>query len=164
MTGGTFRIEKMGLHDLEAVLRIEAASFTQPWTWEMFRAEMIPGISLALVALSEEDEMLGYLCGSIVEGEFHISNIAVDPRVRRQGVGAKILLSALAHASCQGAKTASLEVRASNRTAQALYRHFGFALVGRRRRYYTGPVEDALIMCLDQLDEAVSARLEGEKA
>ena len=75
-----------------------------------------------------------------------------------------ILLSALAHASCQGAKTASLEVRASNRTAQALYRHFGFALVGRRRRYYTGPVEDALIMCLDQLDEAVSARLEGEKA
>lgn len=150
--------------DLEAVLRIEAVSFAEPWTREMFQQELTPGISLTLVARFGEDELAGYLCGLIVEAEFHIDNIAVDPRVRRQGVGKKLLLSALVEAASLGARAAWLEVRASNLTAQGLYRHFGFAVVGRRRRYYTGPVEDALIMCIDQLDEAVVARSEAEKA
>ncbi len=150
--------------DLEAVLQIETASFSQPWTQEMFKAELIPGISLALVVRSDEDELLGYLCGLILGGEFHISNIAVHPCVRRRGVGRKLLISALAQASRHGAKTASLEVRASNLAAQALYRHLGFTVVGRRRGYYAGPVEDAFIMCLDQLEAAVVARREGEGA
>lgn len=150
--------------DLEAVLRIEAASFTQPWTREMFQAELIPGITLALVARVEGGTLVGYLCGSIVAGEFHISNIAVDPRIRRQGVGRRLLRSALAQAFRHGAATASLEVRASNLTAQALYRCFGFTVVGRRRRYYTGPVEDAVIMALSPLHEGLAARSEGEKA
>lgn len=150
--------------DLEEVLRIEAASFSQPWTPEMFQAELTPGTSLALVARSDEDKLLGYLCGSVVGGEFHINNIAVDPRFRCQGIGGKLLLSALAQASQHGAKTAYLEVRASNLAAQALYRHLGFTVVGRRRCYYTGPVEDAFIMCLDRLDAAVGSRSEGERA
>jgi ribosomal-protein-alanine N-acetyltransferase len=164
MSGGDFRIEEMRPEDLEAVLRIEAASFTQPWTREMFQAEFVPGMSLVLVARSEEDTVLGYLCGSIVEGAFYISNIAVDPRMRRQGVGREILRSSLAQASRRGAETATLEVRVSNLTAQALYRDFGFAVVGRRRRHYTGPVEDGLVMCVEGLDEAVEARSGGEKA
>jgi [ribosomal protein S18]-alanine N-acetyltransferase len=158
-----FRVEQMQPEDLEAVLRIETASFTEPWTREMFQAELIPGISLALVAWSEANTILGYLFGSIVAAELHISNIAVEPEARRQGVGSKLLLSALALASRQGATTASLEVRASNLTAQTLYRHFGFTVVGRRRRYYAEPVEDGLIMTLDELDQAVSTRSESEK-
>ena len=164
MARGNFRIEEMRLEDLEAMLHIEAASFTEPWTREMFQAELVPGISLVLVARSEDEAVLGYVCGSIVEGTFHISNVAVDPRVRRQGVGKTLVRSALAQASRQGAASATLEVRASNRTAQALYQEFGFSVVGRRRRYYTRPVEDGLIMGLDGLDEAIKARLEGEKA
>ncbi len=150
--------------DLEPVLRIETASFTEPWSREMFLAELIPGISLALVARSEENTILGYLCGSVVAREFHISNVAVEPEARRQGVGSKLLLSALAQASRQGAKTASLEVRVSNLTAQAFYRRFGFTVVGRRRRYYTEPVEDALIMSHHELDQTVNATSESEKA
>ena len=163
MSRGAFRIEQMQPEDLDQVLRVEAASFAEPWTREMFQQGMIPGVSLALVARSGEDELWGYLCGSVVVGEFHIDNIAVDPRVRRQGVGKKLLLSALREAARAGAKVASLEVRASNVTAQALYRCFGFTVVGRRRRYYTGPAEDALIMSLDPLDEAV-ARSRAERA
>lgn len=164
MAATDVRIEKMQPEDLEAVLRIETASFTEPWSREMFLAELIPGISLALVTWSEENTILGFLCGSIVAGEFHISNVAVEPEARRQGVGSKLLLSALAQASRQGAKTASLEVRVSNLTAQAFYRRFGFTVVGRRRRYYTEPVEDALIMSLHELDQAVNALSESEKA
>lgn len=150
--------------DLDEVLRIETASFTKPWSREMFQAELIRGLSLALVARSEDNKILGYLCGSMVGGELHISNVAVEPEARRQRVGSKLLLSALAQASQQGAETATLEVRVSNLMAQALYRDFGFIVVGRRRRYYTEPVEDALIMSLHELDQAVSARLKSEKA
>jgi ribosomal-protein-alanine N-acetyltransferase len=156
--GGKFKIEEMRPEDLEAMLHIEAASFTHPWTREMFQAELLPEISLVLVARSDDDAVLGYVCGAIVEGAFHISNVAVDPRVRRQGVGKTLVRSALAQASRQGAVSATLEVRASNLTAQALYQEFGFSVVGRRRRYYTGPVEDGLIMGLDGLDEAIKAR------
>jgi ribosomal-protein-alanine N-acetyltransferase len=150
------KIEKMRPEHLEAILRVEAASFSQPWTREMFEAEMIPGVSLALVARSDEDILLGYLCGSIVAGEFYISNIAVDPRMRRRGIGKALLRSALEEASRHGARTASLEVRVSNRAAQSLYRNLGFAETGRRRRYYTDPVEDAIIMCLHPVDAALA--------
>lgn len=150
--------------DLDAVLRVEVASFSQPWTRGMFEAELIPGVSLALVARSDEDTLLGYLCGSIVEDELYISNVAVDPRVRRRGVGKKLLLFALVEASQHGARTAALEVRASNQAAQSLYQHFGFIVVGRRRRYYTGPVEDAVIMFLDRLETAVTLHAENKGA
>lgn len=161
---GAFRIEQMQPEDLDEVLRVEAASFAVPWTREMFQQEMVPGVAVALVARSSEDKLWGYLCGSVVAGEFHIDNIAVDPRMRRQGVGKTLLLSACREAARVGAKVAILEVRASNLTAQALYGRFGFTVVGRRRRYYTGPAEDALIMCLDHLDEAVAARSRAEMA
>ncbi len=164
MANGAMRIEKMRPEDLEAVLRVEVASFSQPWTREMFEGELIPGVSLALVARSDADTLVGYLCGSIVGDEFHISNVAVDPRVRRRGVGRKLLLSALVEASQHGASTASLEVRASNRAGQSLYRNFGFTVVGRRRRYYTSPVEDAVIMCLHPLKAAVTSHTEEETA
>lgn len=164
MARGTLRIEKMRPEDLDEVLRIEVASFSQPWTREMFEAELMLASALALVARSEEQGLLGYICGAIVEGTLHIGNIAVDPRVRRHGVGKRLLLSALAQASRKGAEEASLEVRASNLSAQALYRNVGFHVVGRRRRYYTAPVEDALIMSLEHLAQAVTVRSEGERA
>lgn len=162
MLQANIRIEEMRPEDLEAILRIEEASFEEPWTREMFQAELAPEISLVLVARSEDDTILGYLCGSLVEEMFYISNVAVHPRVRRQGVGRKLLSSALAQASRRGAETATLEVRASNVKAQALYRDFGFTVVGRRRWYYTRPVEDGLIMCLYGLNKVVNEQ--GEKA
>lgn len=164
MADVAMRIEEMRPEDLEAVLRVEVASFSEPWTREMFESELIPGVSLALVARSDVGTLFGYFCGSIVGDECHISNIAVDPRVRRRGVGRKLLLSALEVASQHGARTASLEVRASNRAAQSLYRTFGFTVVGRRRRYYTRPVEDAIIMCLHPLAAALATHTEGEMA
>ena len=119
---------------------------------------------MALVARSDAGTLLGYLCGSIIGDEFHISNIAVDPSLRRRGLGTKLLLSALVEASHYGATSASLEVRASNRAAQSLYRNFGFTELGRRRRYYSDPVEDAIIMWLHPIEAAIAPRTEGEIA
>ena len=166
MKGVAFRIQEMRLEDLEEVLRIETASFSQPWTREMFRAELRPGISLALVVRSEGagGEVLGYLCGWIVCDEFHINNVAVEPKYRQQGIGKRLMLEALTRAVQRGARTASLEVRASNLIAQEVYRRLGFTVVGRRRRYYTEPVEDALIMRRDRLKDLLDLNLRGKKA
>jgi [ribosomal protein S18]-alanine N-acetyltransferase len=158
------RIDPMQAEDLDEVLRIEAASFSEPWTREMFQAELLPSVSLALVVRSAEGAFLGYFFAAVLDDIVHISNIAVDPRVRGRGIGKALLRVALTQAAERGARTATLEVRASNDAAQALYRHYGFTVVGRRRRYYTAPVEDALIMCLDPLDVAAPVSGEGEKA
>jgi ribosomal-protein-alanine N-acetyltransferase len=156
----------MQSEDLEEILRIEAASFSQPWTREMFQTELSPGMSLALVARSEGEggELLGYLCGWVVRDEFHINNVAVEPEYRQQGIGKRLILEALTRAVKRGARTASLEVRASNVAAQVLYRRLGFTVVGRRRRYYSEPVEDALLMRRDHLEGLLDPNLRGKKA
>jgi [ribosomal protein S18]-alanine N-acetyltransferase len=164
VAGEAVRIERMRPEDLDAILRVEAASFSEPWTREMFEAELIPGISVAIVARSDAGTLVGYLCGSMIGDEFHIDNIAVDPGMRRRGVGTKLLLAALVDASRHGARSASLEVRASNRAAQSLYQNFGFTVHGCRRRYYTDPVEDAIIMWLHPVAAAIAPRTGGEMA
>lgn len=166
MTRLRWRIEEMRLEDLEEVLRIEAASFSQPWTREMFQRELRPGISLALVARSEGEggKLMGYLCGWVVRDEFQINNVAVDLEYRGRGIGKRLLLEALTRAVRRGARTALLEVRVSNLVARELYRRLGFTVVGRRRRYYTEPVEDALIMRRGYLEELLGANLRGKKA
>ena len=164
MAGGDYRIDPMQPEDLDDVLRIEAVSFSEPWTRTMFEAELGHGVSLALVARTAEGEFVGYVCGALVGEVLHINNVAVDPRVRGRGVGKTLVRSVLSGASRRGARAATLEVRASNLAAQVLYRHCGFKVVGRRRRYYTAPVEDALIMSLDYLDDASPGPPQGEKA
>ena len=166
MKGVAFRIQEMRPEDLEEVLRIETASFSQPWNREMFQTELSPGMSLALVARSEGEggELLGYLCGWVVRDEFYINNVAVEPTYRQRGIGKKLILEALTRAVERGARTASLEVRVSNVAAQVLYRRLGFTVVGRRRRYYTEPVEDALIMRRDHLEDLLDPNLRGKKA
>jgi len=76
----------------------------------------------------------------------HINNVAVEPRRRRRGVAGALLEAALDHGRLGGARRAFLEVRASNRAAQSLYRRFGFQAAGVRKRYYDHPFEDAVIM------------------
>lgn len=137
--------------DLPAIVAIEATSFSAPWTEEMFRWELAQaGTSFAWVA-RQGDRVLGYLFTWVVAGECHINNVAVAPTSRGQGIGDALLRTGLAAALARGARTALLEVRASNRAAQALYARWGFAVAGRRRRYYSHPTEDALLMRSDDL-------------
>jgi ribosomal-protein-alanine N-acetyltransferase len=86
--------------------------------------------------------------------EMHIANIAVAQRFRRRGLGRKLLSHVLARAAEKGLLSATLEVRAGNQAAQALYASFGFVEIARRARYYSDNHEDALLMQLSHLDAA----------
>ena len=152
----TLLIEPIRREDLPEVMAIEVASFARPWTQEMFENELARGeISEILVARDSDAGnpafIAGYICVWVVGEEMHINNVAVDPRRRRRGVAGALLEAALDHGRLGGARRAFLEVRASNRAAQSLYRRFGFQAAGIRTRYYDHPFEDAVIMKRERL-------------
>ena len=91
--------------------------------------------------------------------EAHIATLAVHPEYRRQGIGEKLLAVVLEDAHRKGMKTATLEVRAQNTPAQALYQRFGFTVVGCRSRYYQDNQDDAIIMSLSSLEPEYLSRI-----
>ena len=155
-------VEAARVEDLPEILRIEAASFSEPWTPEMFREEFRrPELATIFIARAPEvaahlpgatggpagrGPIVGFLCLSFPADEGHINNMAVDPRWRRRGVGRALMDRALAFAAARGARVVHLEVRASNVAAQTIYRGFGFEVTGTRQRYYSRPPEDAFLM------------------
>ena len=132
--------------DVDAVVRLEEASFHTPWTRADFEGELKNPLALYLVVL-EDDELIAYGGSWIVFDECHITNIAVAPSMRGAGVGTYLMRELLgAAASARGARSYTLEVRPSNDAAIALYQKFDFIVEGRRKRYYADTGEDALIM------------------
>jgi ribosomal-protein-alanine N-acetyltransferase len=95
----------------------------------------------------------------LIMDEAHIATLAVHPDYRQQGVGRKLVSTALGGLIRKGAVKAMLEVRAQNITAQSLYHNFGFEVVGRRKQYYQDNNEDGLLMTLSDLGEAYLAQL-----
>ena len=133
--------------DIDAVLAIEEASFTSPWTKEMYLAEFENrGISFFYLAKTPPGDIVGFCSFWRVLDELHINNLAVLPQHRRTGVATALLSGVLGDGARLGARRATLEVRHSNTPAQRLYERFGFSVAGVRRGYYTNPVEDALVL------------------
>lgn len=133
--------------DIDAILAIEEASFTNPWTREMYLAELEnPDVSYCFLAKTEEGAVVGFCSFWRVLDELHINNLAVSPAHRRRGVASALLMHVLREGAALGATRATLEVRRSNEEARALYQRFGFAVAGVRRGYYTNPPEDALVL------------------
>ncbi|MBI4486484.1 MAG: ribosomal protein S18-alanine N-acetyltransferase, partial [Acidobacteria bacterium] len=121
------------------------ASFTNPWTREMYLAEFEnKGVSYCYLA-KIRGEVVGFCSFWRVADELHINNLAVAPHMRGAGIGSALLLHVLREGAKLGSTRATLEVRQSNQLARVLYERFGFTLAGVRRDYYTNPVEDALI-------------------
>jgi ribosomal-protein-alanine N-acetyltransferase len=139
--------------DLDQVLVIEQASFTMPWSRNLFLSElrnrMIATLLVALPAGVQGREVAGYIVCWHVEDELHILNLATAPVYRRQGIAKRLVLTALDQAYGKGARRAFLEVRASNEAAQKLYSDLGFTGSFVRRGYYDMPVEDAVVMTLE---------------
>ena len=133
--------------DLDAVLAIEEASFTSPWTREMYLAEFEnEGVSHLFLAKTPLGEAIGFCSFWRVLDELHINNLAVAPEHRRAHVATALLGRVLEDGAKMGASRATLEVRRSNEPAQRLYERFAFTVAGVRRGYYTNPVEDALVL------------------
>lgn len=136
--------------EIDDILAVEAASFSNPWTRDMYVAELDNrGVAHFLLARDETRRMIGFCSFWLVLDELHINNLAVLPDVRRKGVATALLGRTLAEGRRRGAKRATLEVRRSNEIAQRLYERFGFFVSGVRKGYYTHPSEDALVLWKD---------------
>jgi ribosomal-protein-alanine N-acetyltransferase len=137
----------MSAADIDAVLAVEQASFTNPWTREMYLAELNnPGVSFLYVARDASRDVIGYCAFWRIRDELHINNLAVAPAYRRVGVASALLAHVLSEGAKLGAARATLEVRRSNTIARHVYERFGFSIAGVRPGYYSHPVEDALIL------------------
>jgi ribosomal-protein-alanine N-acetyltransferase len=133
--------------ELDAILAIERASFTNPWTREMYLSEFRNrDVSFLFVARNAERCPIGFCAFWRVQDELHINNLAVLPEYRRAGVASALLERVLAEGRRHKAVLITLEVRASNEAARRLYDRFGFTLAGVRPEYYSEPTEDALIL------------------
>jgi ribosomal-protein-alanine N-acetyltransferase len=139
-------VEPMRPEDLDEVLAIERASFSMPWSRGAFLYEIQQNRVARCRVMREDSVIVGYLCVWEIADEIHVTNVAVHPSRRRQGIARSLLGSLLAEAQARDLRLIVLEVRPSNRGAIALYESFGFKITGRRRGYYYDTGEDALVM------------------
>jgi ribosomal-protein-alanine N-acetyltransferase len=153
-----FQIVQATADMLPAILQLEEACFSAPWTRKMLEAELTGNqFARFLVAtVHKETEpsvgtIVGYHCFWIVFEELRLMNLAVHESMRGQGIGRALANEAIGMGLAHAATRAVLEVRASNDPAQRLYRQLGFVPISTRRSYYANPVEDALLMAMDPL-------------
>ena len=141
------RIVPMNADHLEELERLERICFTRPWSRRMLAEELDNACAAFLVAEEPETgQVLGYAGLLVMADEGYITNVAVSPDCRRQGIAAQLLRVFCDFAVGNRLAFLTLEVRPTNTAAIALYRRFGFEEVGRRRNYYDLPKEDALIL------------------
>ena len=134
-------------------LAIEKASFSNPWTRQMYVRELEnPDVSF-LYVLRFPEQIVAFCAFWLVLDEIHINNLAVLPEFRRAGVAASLLGRVIKEGAALGAQRATLEVRRSNDAARLLYERFGFSIASVRRAYYTKPVEDALVLWREDLGD-----------
>ena len=146
ITDGFFDEIKISLatkDDIKDIANIEKLSFSTPWSENAICESMKAGTSFYVAR--KGDIIAGYMGLSKIAGEGYVTNIAVLPQYRQTGVGKSILEYAIKD-SMQELEFISLEVRVSNIAAISLYEGFGFERVGLRKRFYTNPTEDAIIM------------------
>lgn len=138
-------IETMTAAHVPQIAALEMLCFSDPWSEKSVASELDNELSLWLVAL-EGETVAGYVGSQTVMRESDMMNLAVHPDYRRRGV-AGALVSALEEALKERkSRCLTLEVRASNAPARALYDKLGFVQVGTRRNYYRNPREDGLIL------------------
>ena len=157
-------VEPMGMEDVGAVHEIERLSFRTPWPAHAFEQELKGNRMARYLVARAGDRIVGFAGIWTMADDAHITTFGVHPDWRRQAIGRQLLLNLVEMAVAIGARRLTLEVRESNAAAQALYRGFGFEVVGRRRAYYTDDGEDALVMTTPGLHHpAMRAVLEAER-
>ena len=151
-----YDIIPMTADHLDEVAELERICFSAPWSRNMLAEELDNALSALLVALDDSDRVVGYAGVQVILDEGYITNIAVRPECRRQGIAAKLLQVFLDFAQGNRLAFLTLDVRASNYDAIALYGSRGFRSVGRRKNYYEHPKEDAIIMTREFGDDGTA--------
>ena len=136
---------QMTPEDAAGVELVEKASFAVPWSREAFWQEAASERAFYLLVL-EDERIIGYAGTWIILDEAQITNVAIAPEYRGQGIGSQLMTELIRQVKARGATAMTLEVRPSNAPAIALYTSFGFRDTGRRPGYYQDNGEDAIIM------------------
>lgn len=131
--------------DLPRVVEIEQSSFSTPWRRSTFEG-LLRRSDADLIAATVDGQLAAYAITWTIMDQAELGNVAVSPEARRRGLGRMLVQAALSRVYRRGARECFLEVRESNQVARRLYESLGFTAIGRRRRYYSSPVEDALVM------------------
>lgn len=139
-----YTIIPMNKSHISAVANIEKVCFASPWTEEGIAEELKNPLAHFLVAVGEE--VMGYIGVHEICGEGSITNVAVLPNFRCNGIGKALVSAAINGAKERNCEFITLEVRKSNFPAIFLYSSLGFEQVGLRKNFYSSPTEDAVLM------------------
>ncbi len=138
-------IRRMHDRDVKEVAAIEQSIFSAPWSEQSFLKALQAESNIYLAAVFREN-VIGY-CGFWISYEMaDLCNMAVAAPYRRQFVGQRLLMEGMAQVQARHVQRILLEVRESNAAAEALYRKAGFYEIGKRKDYYSNPIEDAILM------------------
>ena len=146
--GAELLIRPLSYGDVQAIIDIERASFTTPWSQSTFEG-LIARPDADVIGATRTGYLLGYSVIWTIGDQAELGNVVVKEIERGRSIGRRLIEAALAAARSRGGGECFLEVREWNLLARALYETFGFRAVGRRKRYYSKPVEDALVMRCD---------------
>lgn len=140
--------------DVPAIVEIEREAFSDPWSARSFREALDHPAVFFAVACRDGFGVVGYVVAWFVADQGEVANLAVAAAGWGTGIGRALLDAALEEGARRGADAVFLEVRDSNERARRLYASRGFEEVGRRRKYYDHPVEDAIVLrrTLKQVD------------
>lgn len=146
------KIIPMSSMHIPKLAELEKICFSQPWSEKSLEEELDNHTAHFIVAVNQNEKIMGYMGSFVVCESCYVSNIAVFPDFRRKGVGRALIKATFRMAHKEGAESVSLEVRPSNEAAIALYTSMGFEEVGLRRNFYRDPAEDGLILTCDRID------------
>lgn len=159
---GPVVITPMRRRHLRQVLRIDHTVYPRPWSLGLYLGELSVTDGRSYLVARRGATVVGYAGLMVIAGDAHVTTVAVAPSQQHQGYATRLLVVLMREAIALGSQRVTLEVRASNRGAQALYSRFGFGPSGVRRAYYVDNGEDAVIMwAIDVHTDAFAARLAG---
>ena len=138
-------LEKMNPAHVAQIAQLEKICFSDPWSERSIASELDNKLAFWLVA-TEGERVAGYIGSQTVMDETDMMNVAVHPDFRRRGIAEALVTGLVEELKNNGSHCLTLEVRASNAPAIALYEKLGFSEIGRRKNYYRNPREDALIL------------------
>ena len=151
-----WNIQVATIESLDALVALEEACFSVPWSRKSFEAELEDNqFSRVFIVphpeFTAEIKVIGYICAWMVFEEIRFLNFAVHPEFRRMGLARQLISQAITIGMDEGCCRGMLEVRASNHAARNLYESFHFQSYATRKSYYTNPTEDAILMTLEPL-------------
>ena len=139
--------------DIPRVFEIEQACFSDPWTMQGFKDSLNETSAHLRIIENETGGIAGYACLYQVADEGEIVNVAIDPKCRQKGYGARLVRDLLLLGQELGAERFFLEVRKGNVAGRALYTSLGFVECGIRKGFYENPKEEAVLMMWEKVSQ-----------